>query len=209
MSLKIGRMVVGPVSTNCYFVYDENTRNTLVIDPGAKGGELYDRLKDNGLDIKAILLTHGHFDHIMGVNEMKEKAGVLVYAHEAEEELCREPELNCSAQIRKPYSVSPNVLLHDNEEIKIAGIRFKTIYTPGHTIGSCCFYFEEDGLLLCGDTLFLNSCGRTDLPTGSASQLTQSLRKLMELPDDVRCYPGHDDITSIGDERRYNPFIEI
>ncbi len=206
-NLKIGRTVLGMVSTNCYFVYDEEEKKALVIDPAFDGAGIYDKLTKNGIEVAAILLTHGHFDHIMGVNELREKAGVRVYASKAEQALCEDAGLNCSDQIGRPYTVKADVYLTDGEMVTAGGISCKMIETPGHTAGSCCYYFAEEGLLLCGDTLFAGSVGRTDLPTGSGDTLGRSLReKLMVLPDDVKAYPGHGDSTTIGEERRYNPF---
>lgn len=205
--LKIGRTVLGMVRTNCYFVYDAEVKKALVIDPAFDGAGIYEKLAKNGISVAAILLTHGHFDHIMGVNELKEKAGVKVYAAKAEQPLCESAELNCSDQVRRPYTVKADVYLSDKEVCTIEGMTFEMIETPGHTAGSCCFYFEKEKLLVCGDTLFQGSVGRTDLPTGSGGQLNRSIKeKLMVLPDDVKVYPGHGDSTTIGEERKYNPF---
>ena len=207
MALKIGSKLLGYVQTNTYFVYDEDTKATIVFDPAANGKELYEQLSELGFDVKAIFLTHGHFDHIMGVNEFKNAAGdINVYASKEEVELCGSAQLNCSEQIGRPYTVKVDVPLEDGEVVDIAGIKIKLIYTPGHTIGSSCYLFEEDKILIAGDTLFLGSCGRTDLPTGSGGTLDRSLKKLMELDDDIAVYPGHGDKTTIGYERKYNPF---
>lgn len=207
MALKIGRKLLGYIQTNTYFVYDEDTKATLVFDPAANGKELYEKLNEVGLSVKAIILTHGHFDHIMGVNELRDAAGVKVYASKQEEELCLDAHLNCSDSIGRPYTVKVDVTLEDGQETEIDGIKFKTISTPGHTIGSACYLFEEDKILIAGDTLFLGSCGRTDLPTGSGGALDRSLKeKLMRLDDDIQVYPGHGDKTNIGYERKYNPF---
>lgn len=207
--IKIGRTVLGSVMTNCYFVYDADTKNTLVIDPAYDGKGIYEKLTMNGLKVSAILLTHGHFDHIMGVNELRDISGVKVYASEAEESLLLDAHLNVSDQIGRPYTVKADVLLKDGEEVTIDGISFKTLATPGHTKGSCCFYFENAGILVAGDTLFEGSVGRTDLPTGSAGTLNRSIKeKLMNLPDETKVYPGHGDATTISQERMYNPFCQ-
>lgn len=206
MALKIGQMVAGYVQTNVYFVYDEDTKKAIVFDPASDGEGIYKKITDNGLAISAICLTHGHFDHIWGVKALKELSGVKVYAHEAEDELLKNPEINVSAQTGRPCSVVADELLKDDQIVDIDGIKFKVIYTPGHTEGSCCFYFEEDKILISGDTLFYCSCGRTDLPTGSGAKIDRSLKMLMKLPEDVRVYPGHGDMTSIGFEQENNPF---
>jgi len=207
MALKIGRMVVGYVQTNVYFVYDEDTKKAIVFDPASDGEGIYKKITDNGLEISAICLTHGHFDHIWGVKALKELSGVKVYAYEAEDELLKDAELNVSAQTGKPCSVTADELFKDGQEVTIDGIKFKVIYTPGHTEGSCCYYFEEDKILISGDTLFYCSCGRTDLPTGSGGKLDRSLKKLMELPEDVKVYPGHGCATDIGHEKANNSFL--
>ena len=203
--LKVGRMVLGMVETNCYFVYDDSTKETVVIDPAKDG--LYDKLSANGLKPCAVLLTHGHFDHIMGVHELAERSGAKVYALEAEKELCADADLNASAQIRRPYTVNPDVLLTDGQEIEEAGMKIKVYATPGHTEGSCCYYIESKKWLFTGDTLFYGSIGRTDLPTGNGKKIMESVHMLTDTFDeDVKIYPGHGDTSTIGDEKRYNPF---
>lgn len=207
MSLKIGSMVLGYVSTNCYFVYDEDKKEAIVVDPPSDGEGIAAALLKHDIKVVAILLTHGHFDHIMGANELRDKAGVKIYASELEKELLESPELNVSTQVGRRYTVTPDVLLKDGEEVDICGMKFKMISTPGHTAGSCCYYFEDEGILLAGDTLFAGSCGRTDLPTGSGGAISRSLKDvLMKLPNDVKVYPGHGESTTIGEERQYNPF---
>jgi len=207
MALKIGSMCIGSVMTNCYFVYDEDTKDAIVFDPAADGEGIYNALLKHDIKVVAICLTHGHFDHIMGVNELRGKTGAPVYASELEEDVLASAKLNVSEQIGRIYTVKPDVLLKDNDDVEVNGIRFKMISTPGHTHGSCCYLFEEDGYLIAGDTLFAGSCGRTDLPTGSGGTLDRSLKeKLMRLPDEVKVYPGHGEDTTIGYERKYNPF---
>lgn len=205
--LKIGRMVLGMCQTNCYFVYEEGKNEVIFVDPAEHGDRIYEAMQDNGFTVAGILLTHGHFDHILGVEELKAKSGVKVYAFEAEKELCNDPELNASAQVRKPCSVDADVYVKDGEEITIAGMTCQAIATPGHTIGSGCYYFEKGGFLLSGDTLFAESVGRTDLPTGSMSMLVRSIKeKLFALPNETKVYPGHGEGTTIGYEKSYNPF---
>lgn len=207
--LKIGRLMLGICQTNCYFVYREGTKDVIFFDPADKGDYIYENLKEKNLNVKGILLTHGHFDHIWGTNKLRELSGAPIYAYEEEKVLCEDAAINVSDQVGRPYTVIPDRYLKDGEEVTIAGITCKLIATPGHTVGSCCYYFEEDGILVAGDTLFLESVGRTDLATGSMSALIRSVKdKLFKLPDETKVYPGHGDITTIGHEKKYNPFVQ-
>lgn len=181
----------------------------IFIDPADKGEFIYDSLKEKGFQVAGILLTHGHFDHIWGTNKLRELSGAPIYAYEAEKELCEDAIKNVSDQVGRPYTVVPDKYLKDGEEVTIAGVTCKVIATPGHTIGSCCYYFEEDGILISGDTLFQESVGRTDLATGSHSAIVRSIKeKLFVLPDEVKVYPGHGDVTDIAYEKKYNPFCQ-
>lgn len=206
--VKIGKITLGMCQTNCYFLYKEGSNEVIMVDPADKGGVIYEKLSDNGFNVVAIILTHGHFDHIMGVKELKEKSGAKVYAPRADKVLLDDAYVNYSAQWAYAYTLEADEYFDDGAEYEFAGIKFKVISTPGHTIGSCCFYFEEDKILIAGDTLFCESVGRTDLPTGSMSKLIRSIKeKLMVLPDDVKVYPGHGCSTDIGYERENNSFI--
>lgn len=205
---KIGRLTIGMAATNCYFVYEEGKKEVIVFDPADKGGYIYDQLLAKGFEVAAIVLTHGHFDHIWGVEELKAKSGAKVYAYEGEKRLLENVDLNVSAQVGRPCAVCADVYVSDREMLTLAGITFEVIATPGHTEGSCCFYFKDDGFLISGDTLFEESVGRTDLATGSMSALVRSIReRLLPLPDDTRVFPGHGAPTTIGHEKEYNEFI--
>ena len=207
----VGCYVVGMVQTNFYYIHREESKETVVFDPGDFGKELYDELTKQGLEIKAIFLTHGHFDHIQGVEALREASGAPVYASEEEREFLLDPELNHSALYGRPCTVTADHYLRDGEEVTVAGITLRMLSTPGHTIGSCCYYIDDGEnahYLFSGDTLFLESVGRTDLPTGSMSALVQSIRsKLFVLPDDTQVFTGHGGFTSIGYEKEHNYFV--
>ena len=205
MAIRIKSMVMGPVATNCYYFYEEGNTQAVVIDPPVKGEWIHEHLKGRGLSVAAILFTHGHFDHISGANELRDASGAKICAPLPEQEMLEDPSLNLSDQ---NYSVRADRFLSDGEELLLAGINVRVIFTPGHTSGGCCYYLENEKTLFSGDTLFAGSVGRTDLQTGSHAQLIASVKeKLMVLPDDVNVYPGHGESTSIGEERKYNPFL--
>lgn len=206
--LKIGRMMIGSYQTNCYFIYNEGENKAIVVDPADQGQKIYDALKRNGFTVEAILLTHAHFDHIWGAKELREAAGVKIYALDKEEALCTDVKKNLSAMVGRPYTLEADEYLQDGQEVTIANMTFRVIATPGHTCGSCCYYFENPGVLISGDTLFYESTGRTDFPTGSSREIVNSIKeKLFVLPDDTLCYPGHGESTTIEHEKQYNPFI--
>lgn len=207
-NLKIGRIVLGMCQTNCYFVYEEGKSQVMLFDPADKGDYIYNGLKNKGFSVEAILLTHGHFDHIWGVEKLKELSGAKVYAYEGEKALCEDASLNVSKGAGRACIVKADHYVKDGEEIQAAGVTCKLLATPGHTEGSCCYYFAADKILISGDTLFQESVGRTDLPTGSMSMLVRSVKeKLFPLPEDVKVYPGHGEETTIGHEKKYNPFL--
>ena len=200
--------MLGVCQTNCYFVYREGSSKVIFIDPADYGDQIFQAMKNNGFEVAAILLTHGHFDHIWGCSKLRQLTSAPVYAYEGEEDVLLSSDLNVSAGAGRACTVKANILLKDGEEVTIEGMTFKLIATPGHTKGSCCYYFEEADMLISGDTLFEESVGRTDLPTGSMSTLVRSVKdKLFVLPDDTVVYPGHGDSTTIGHEKKYNPFI--
>lgn len=207
--LKIGRMILGICQTNCYFVYQEGSTDVIFFDPADNGDHIYETLQEKGFHIAGILLTHGHFDHIWGSKRLRELSGAKIYAYEEEKVLCEDAVKNVSEQAGRAYTVEPDVYLKDGEEISIADMTCRLIGTPGHTIGSCCYYFEEAGMLISGDTLFQESVGRTDFPTGSMSAIVHSIKdRLFILPDETKVYPGHGEVTNIGVEKKYNPFVQ-
>ena len=208
MNIEIKMMVLGPVQTNCFFLINEDTKELLIIDPADRAQGIIDWIQSEGLKPVAILLTHGHFDHIMAVKEVKEKYQIPVYACMQEEVMLAEPTINMTAVYGSACSIKPDVLLDDGQIFEAAGFSIQMFHTPGHTKGSCCYYIKDEGVLFSGDTLFCGSVGRTDFPGGSSAEIVRSLHKLVDtLPEDTEVFPGHDASTTIGYEKRYNPFV--
>lgn len=206
--IKIGKLTLGAAGTNCYFVYRAGETDCIFFDPADAGDYIYGALNERGFKVVSIYLTHAHFDHIWGCNELRELTGVKTHALAAERQLCEDPHKNVSESAGRPYTVKIDEYINDGDVIDEAGMEFRVIATPGHTIGSCCYYFEEAGILVSGDTLFQASIGRTDLPTGSESSIIRSIdERLICLPDDTRVYPGHGPSTTIQYEKMNNPFI--
>ena len=206
--MKIEKFVLGSMGTNCYLIINDETKELVIIDPATCPDYVVSHVKSNGYIPKAIFLTHAHFDHVMGIDGWVKEFGIPVYLHEEEKKVLEDPELNLSGVFGSSYSYSDVKCLKDGQELQIAGFIFKVIHTPGHTCGGCCYYCAEEGVLISGDTLFYQCVGRRDFPTGSMGTLVRSIKeKLFCLPDDVMVYPGHYDLTCIGDEKKYNPFI--
>lgn len=207
MEIEIAMMTVGAIQTNCYIVNQKGSRECVVIDPGDEAEKIDAYLKKKGLSSRGILLTHGHFDHIMGVTRLQALAGGSLYACEEERELLADPDMNVSRMTGGETALEADVLLRDGQTLALAGMEFKVIHTPGHTIGSCCYYLEKEKILFSGDTIFMESVGRTDFPTGSGRQLLESVReRVLTLPPDVRIYPGHGPETSVAYEKQNNPY---
>ena len=182
---------------NVYIYFDPATKEGVIIDPGNNPEDIMEAINQNNIKVKAILLTHGHFDHISSVEEIKEQTEALVYCHEQEKQFLEDSSLNLSGMRRvKEVKFSPDGLLGDNI------FCFKVIHTPGHTPGCVCYYDEENGIIFTGDTLFKNAVGRTDLPLSDHGALVKAVKeKLFSLPDDTVVYPGHGESTSIGGEK--------
>lgn len=196
--------VLGMVSTNCYIAYQG--KEAVVIDPADDADYIVNQCRELGVIPKAVLLTHGHFDHILAVEDLKKKLGIPVYAGEGEAALIQDPALNLSIAFGHNYVSGADHLLKDGEVLELLGCSWKVISTPGHTIGSVCYLVEGENVLFSGDTLFAESLGRTDFPTGSSAEIVSSITdKLFALPDDIMVYSGHGEVTTIGHEKQYNP----
>lgn len=206
-NLKIGKIVLSVCETNCYYVYKEGDENCIVVDPGDKGDYIYTVLKEKGLAVSCILLTHGHFDHIWGCEELRQLSGAKVFALDEERAVLKNANLNVSDMIGRSCTIEADEYVHDMDVLTLNGMKIQVLATPGHTQGSCCYNFVEENTIFTGDTLFEESVGRTDFPTGSGRTLSESIStKLAPLSDDIVVYPGHGSQTTIEHERQYNPF---
>ena len=198
--IKIDIPAVG--GTNCYIVQDEETKETMVIDPGGDVDKIVEMLNTIHAKVKYILLTHCHGDHIAGVNELRQKVGGKVLIHRLDEEGLRDPNVNLAEYVGLGrVIVQADARLDDGDLIHVGNLEFKILHTPGHTKGGISIYSEEEKLLFSGDTLFRGSWGRTDLPTSSFEDIIKSItEKLMVLPEDTIVYPGHGKSTMIKEE---------
>lgn len=204
--LSIKSIVLSVCSTNCYILYDNETKEGFIIDPAASPDRIIDLITRLGVDVKGILLTHGHFDHIGGTNALKDHYNVKVYGHEDEVDMARDVMINLSAHFDEANSVEIDNPLKDGQDFEMAGFKIKVIHTPGHTKGSCCYIVTDDEKerLFSGDTIFYHSYGRTDLPTGSGGTIIRSiLDKLLVLDGSMEVFPGHGDTTTIDEEKKW------
>lgn len=194
--LEIQILLLGAYQTNCYIAWGEDSDECIVIDPGYAPEQVLLEAEDLGKKIAAVLLTHGHFDHVGGVRGIAEKLGCPVYLHEQE--------------LSQPESMTAGPLYYTNtygegDILQVAGLSLRVLHTPGHTPGSVCLLSED--ILFAGDTLFQNSIGRTDFPGGSFAQMEKSLGRLKVLPGNLKVFPGHGPATTIAEEVKYNPFL--
>lgn len=205
---KIDSRILGMVGTNCYLLCNMDIKECVLIDPADSQDEISRMIDESGCSLKGILLTHGHFDHIMAADAVRDKYGVKVYASCDEKNTLEQPHINLGEAYGLMLSVKADVWHKDGEILKLAGFDIEALHTPGHTEGGSCYYIREIGVLFSGDTLFCGSVGRTDFPGGSMSEIVRSIKeKVMVLPDDTKVYPGHGEGTSVGYERENNPFL--
>ena len=206
--LELQKCIVGSVSTNCYLLKNKETGEMLIIDPGDNAGKIEQKILEMQGKPIAILLTHGHFDHILAAEEIRKKYNVPIYADQKEEKTLQDARINLTAYQGNDYTLKADVYLTDLQVEELAGFSVQMIETPGHTVGSCCYYLKDEDVLFSGDTVFCGSVGRTDFPGSSSAAIVNSLHRLLDaLPDETEVYPGHDVSTTIGYEKRYNPFV--
>lgn len=205
MILKQLRVVSGMIheKTNCYIVQDEISKETMVIDPGGEADRIIEMLNILEAKLKYIYLTHCHGDHIMGVTELKRRCGGEILIHREDSDGLNDASINLTPyMIEQPIELEADSRIDGEDLIHLGNLEFKVIYTPGHTKGGTCLYCEKEKCLFSGDTLFRGTWGRTDVPTGSLENIIDSItNKLMKLPDDTICYPGHGLSTKIKDEK--------
>ena len=195
--LTIKTLPLGAYQTNCYLVYDETAATCVVIDPGYEAETVLLEAKRLGKTVEAILLTHGHFDHVGAVKDLVAETGCKVYL--------------CENDLAMPTQLTAGPLYYtdlygEGDTVALAGLSFKVLHTPGHTPGSVCLQCEDT--IFSGDTLFWGSCGRTDLPGGSWATIQKSLKRLAALPGDFKVCPGHGDSTRLDFERKMNPYMQ-
>lgn len=204
---------LGELETNCYILFSPKTKEAVVVDPGAEAEVILEILKEKDLKLVAVLLTHGHVDHIGALEELRNDVGIdklKVFASSVEQEVLMVKEYNLTAMSGAGYTTHANCLFKQKkQDYEILGEKMWFFLTPGHTKGSGCYYFPEYGWLFSGDTLFQGSVGRSDLPTGNWEELEDSVnRVLMTLPDETQVFPGHGPATTIGEERAHNPYVK-
>lgn len=209
--LQLYSACLGELETNCYIIANPVTKESVVVDPGGDVEVIRDIITEKGLTLEAVMLTHGHVDHMGALEDLREIYGedLKVLAAAIEQEVLMVADYNLTGWTGKKYTTHANVMFKGKkQEFEILGEKWYYILTPGHTKGSCCFYLPTYNWLFAGDTLFQGSVGRSDLPTGNAEELMHSLNEvLMKLPDETQVFPGHGPATTIGVERATNPYV--
>lgn len=201
----IKQLTVGPLQSNCFIIGDEETAESIVIDPGDEPDLIMDVINGKGLKVSYIVCTHGHFDHVGAVSDIKGKTGAKVVIHKDEIEIyhaARDMAAFWGYEVEK--LPEPDILVDDGDRIRVGNIIFTIIHTPGHSPGGICLYGE--GIVVTGDTLFAGSVGRTDFYGGDMNKLRDSFNRLMSLPEETKILPGHGPDSTIGIEKRDNPF---
>lgn len=203
--MKYQKFVVGPVMSNAHLFYDEKTKNAIIFDIGGSPNAVIRFLEEHDLHLKYIFLTHGHGDHILGVEELKEKTGAKTVGYRKEMDFFLKPELNLSGQMGKRVSFTPDIIFEEDGKLVLDDWHMHIYHTPGHTPGSVCILLGN--CLISGDTLFQGSIGRTDFVGGNIKDMMESLKLFKEFPRDTLVFPGHEGNTTIGQELDYNPYL--
>ena len=210
--MQTDHFVLGDFETNCYVLRkDANACQCVIIDTGLDSKLLLSFLSDNKLDPQAVILTHGHIDHIKGLEQLRSVyPDIEVYIHPDDADMLTKSHKNLSIVLGKPFeTLKHDYLLKDGDIFEQAGIILEVFHTPGHTPGGISLYNKQDQCLFSGDTLFENSVGRTDCPGGSTEDLITSIKtKILTLPPQTKIYPGHGRFTTVDSEKTYNPFIQ-
>ena len=207
--MKITTLMLGELASNCY-IQEVGNKKCVIVDIGGDAPIVFRRLEMMQLEPLAILLTHGHYDHIAGVEQVREKYQIPVYVHSLDANMLTDSRANLGDWLStQPFQpVQEWKTVEDGDTLQFGDNTFTVIHTPGHTPGGCCYYMEQEDVLFSGDTLFRTSVGRSDFPGGSASALVRSVKeKLLILPEETHVYPGHMEETTIGYEKRHNPFV--
>lgn len=201
---------VGPLHCNCSVVGDEQSREAIVIDPGDNIDEILGIVERHQLTVKQIVVTHAHIDHVGGAMKLKQLTGAPILLNQNDDMLLKMLDVQATwIGVRPPGNVTIDHHIGDADHVRAGSLDATVIHTPGHTEGSVCLYFPAEKKLIAGDTLFAGSIGRTDLPGGSTKKIMKSLHtKVLALPDETIVVPGHGDLTTIGEEREFNPFLK-
>ena len=207
--MQIRNAIIGICATNTYFVWNEENNEGVIIDPAGDSERIFDRVNQYGFKVVAILITHGHFDHVFALDIVRNKYKVPAYIGINEKEVLSTPDLNLTSSFLGQFmSLTADKYLSNGEEVEIAGMKIRGIEVPGHTVGGMCYYFVHENVVFSGDTLFAGSVGRSDFPGGSGRALVLGIQKgLYVLPNETKVYPGHGDDTTIGSEKVHNPFV--
>jgi glyoxylase-like metal-dependent hydrolase (beta-lactamase superfamily II) len=204
--MKIIRIPIGTYQTNCYLVADEETKAAFIIDPAGDLEQIKNTIDEKAYDLKFIILTHGHGDHIGAVEGLKEAYDAVLLIHEEDAEMLRDHQLNLTFRMGEKIEIEADQTFRGGETLMVGDLELRFLHTPGHTKGSSCVLVNDT--LFSGDTLFLNSIGRTDLYGGDRRQIIESIKnKLLILPEETKVYPGHGQSTSIKNELKKNPFF--
>jgi len=210
--MKVDRLILGAYETNCYILRETAAaRDCLIVDPGLGASQLINFLKEHELNPVAVVLTHGHIDHIAGIAALRtEFADINVYVHKLDAKMLTEADHNLSTLAGVSFSADPaDLIVEGGDVIEQVGIKLQVLHTPGHTPGGICLYSKEERIVFTDDTLFADSIGRTDFPNGSMAQLLNGIKeKLFTLPDETKVYPGHGPITTIAREKEHNQFFQ-